>query len=158
IAARIEPPDWLPSGTRMRHLGVMMAAPRGKHTQPESEGMCLPTPAEEPTHGPGGRLLRYAVVASAGLGGSRWPSAPDGFPLLDGNACARCARYDLPLIFTMIAPSTSRSRIAIASGASPRYSPHASKSMFVTSAVERFGLRASISLYSKLAACRPSRR
>ena len=46
---------------------------------------------------------------------------------------ARCARYDLPLIFTMIAPSTIRSRNAIASGGSPRYSPHASKSMFVTS-------------------------
>ena len=63
-----------------------------------------------------------------------------------GRRLRRWARYDLPLIFTMIAPSTIRSRNAIASGGSPRYSPHASKSMFVTSAVERCGLRASITL------------
>src|SRR4051812_1248660 len=53
---------------------------------------------------------------------------PDGSSLPGDAPWARCARYDLPLIFTMIAPSTIRSRNAIASGGSPRYSPHASKS------------------------------
>ncbi len=33
---------------------------------------------------------------------------------------ARCARYDFPLIFRMMAPSTTRSRNAVASGGSPR--------------------------------------
>ena len=73
-------------------------------------------------------------------------------------ALARCARYDLPAIFRMIAPSTIRSKSAIASGGSPRYSPHASKSMFVTNAVERCSVRASTTLYSKLAACGASAR
>src|SRR5271166_2748125 len=51
----------------------------------------------------------------------------------------------------MVAPSTIRSRNAIASGGSPRYSPHFSKSMFVTNAVDR-SPRTLISLYNKLAA------
>src|SRR5439155_26954097 len=74
------------------------------------------------------------------------------FDRLLAEACsARWARYDLPWIFRMIAPSTIRSKNAIASGGSPRYSPHAGKSMFVTNAVDR-PLRTLISLYSKLAA------
>src|SRR5438552_1984228 len=40
-----------------------------------------------------------------------------------------------------------------ASGGSPRYSPHTSKSMVVTKAVARCWLRASMILYHKLAAC-----
>jgi hypothetical protein len=50
---------------------------------------------------------------------------------------------DWPLIFRMMAPSTMRSRKAIAHGGSPRYSPQASKSMLVTSAVDRCWLLAS---------------
>src|SRR5512140_171023 len=45
---------------------------------------------------------------------------------------------DLPpklLIFRRMAPSTMRSRKAIARGGSPRYSLHASKSIFVARAV-----------------------
>jgi hypothetical protein len=45
----------------------------------------------------------------------------------------------------MMAPSTTRSRKAISSGESPRYSPRASKSMVVISAVER-AVRASMIL------------
>ena len=97
---------------------------------------------------------------SGGLVPGRWlqrfwtrrDGSPDGSTSPGDAGCARWARYDLPLIFTMIAPSTIRSRNAIASGGSLRYSSHASKSMFVTSAVERCGLRALISLESKLAA------
>ena len=37
---------------------------------------------------------------------------------------ARCARYERLLVFRTIAPSTTRSKNAIASGGSPRYSPH----------------------------------
>ncbi len=70
---------------------------------------------------------------------------------------ARCARYDLPLIFRMAAPSTIRSMNAVASGGSPRYSPHLSKSTFVTSAVER-SPRALISFHHQLAACGDSSR
>ena len=57
--------------------------------------------------------------------------------LAAGGFLARWARYDLPRIFRRIAPSTMRSRKAIAKGGSPRYSLHASKSMFVARAVER---------------------
>jgi hypothetical protein len=39
---------------------------------------------------------------------------------------ARWARYDLPRIFSRMAPSTTRSRKAIAKGGSPRYSLQAS--------------------------------
>src|SRR3982751_2782348 len=72
-----------------------------------------------------------------------WPSAgaPQGHCVYDGLSSEgfTCgARKDLPLTFRMMAPSTSRSRKAIASGPSERYSPHLSKSTLVTSAVERF--------------------
>src|SRR3954464_6281168 len=81
--------------------------------------------------------------------------ARTGLHFLDGVPVEACsaggARYDRPLVFRMIAPSTTRSKNAIANGGSPRYSPHASKSMFATNAVDR-PLRALISLYSKLAA------
>jgi DNA invertase Pin-like site-specific DNA recombinase len=50
----------------------------------------------------------------------------------------RLARYDGPLILRTSAPSTSRSSIAMASGASPRYWPQASKSTLVIRIVERF--------------------
>ena len=53
-----------------------------------------------------------------------------------GGFLTRWARYDLPRIFSRMAPSTTRSKKAIANGGSPRYSVHASKSMFVTKAVE----------------------
>jgi hypothetical protein len=56
----------------------------------------------------------------------------------------RWARYDLPRIFSRMAPSTIRSKKAMASGGSPRYSLQASKSMLVARAVERFPLRASM--------------
>ena len=45
--------------------------------------------------------------------------------------------------FRITAPSTRRSRKALASGGSPRYSAHAAKSMFVANAVERRPVRAS---------------
>jgi hypothetical protein len=64
---------------------------------------------------------------------------------------ARCARYDLPLIFMMFAPSTIRSRNAMASGGSPGHSHHFSKSMFVIKAVD-LSSRTLISLYNMLAA------
>src|SRR5580658_7626367 len=51
----------------------------------------------------------------------------------------------------MAAPSTTQFRDAMASGGSPRYSPHFSKSTFVTRAVDRSS-RTLISLNSKLAA------
>jgi hypothetical protein len=51
---------------------------------------------------------------------------------------ARLARCDFASggIFIRRAPSTTRSKKAIANGGSPRYSPHDSKSMLVTKAVE----------------------
>ena len=52
-----------------------------------------------------------------------------------------CARYDWPLIVRMIAPSTMRSRKAMATGPSGRYSPHFSKSTLVASAVDFFWFR-----------------
>ena len=52
---------------------------------------------------------------------------------------ARWARYDLPSSFNTMAPSTTRSRKAMASGGSPRYSSQVSKSTLVTSAVLRRG-------------------
>ena len=100
---------------------------------------------------PRGDSLRTVETASAGAGGYCVPQAPAVVYLLERFAedacCARWARYDLPLILRMIAPSTIRSKNAIANGGSPRYSPQASKSMFVTNAVDR-QVRALISLGS----------
>ena len=56
-------------------------------------------------------------------------------PFSPPSACG--ALQGLPLTLRMIAPSTRRSRKAIAKGPSERYSPHLSKSTLVTSAVER---------------------
>ena len=52
-------------------------------------------------------LKRRGGYVASGLGGS-------------GGFFARWARYDLPRIFSRMAPSTTRSRKAIASGGSPR--------------------------------------
>jgi hypothetical protein len=72
-----------------------------------------------------------------------------GFPFQTewfSGALAFSARSDLPLSLRMMAPSTRRSRKAMASGPSERYSPHFSKSTFVTRAVDRFWLRAAMIL------------
>ena len=62
---------------------------------------------------------------------------------------AREARYDFPRMFSRTARSTTRSSRAIASGASPRYSPHASNSIFVPSAVDDLPFRAAMTLKSR---------
>ena len=62
---------------------------------------------------------------------------------------AREARYDFPRMFSRTARSTTRSSRAIASGASPRYSPHASNSIFVLSAVDDLPFRAAMTLKSR---------
>src|ERR1051326_5484188 len=91
----------------------------------------------------------------AGVDDRRPTPGPNDLHFLGGlrsdARSARCARYDLPLIFRMAAPSTIRSRNAMASGGSPRYSPQFSKSTFVTRAVDRSS-RTLISLYNKIAA------
>src|SRR5688500_4673538 len=78
--------------------------------------------------------LRSGLKEAKEVGGSRayFSAGLSSAPFVLG------ARYDFPLTLRIIAPSTSRSRKAIARGPSERYSPHLSKSTFVTSAVERF--------------------
>src|ERR1700722_7559276 len=110
----------------------MALAAAGRVHTPSARG-CQHRPGSRPKSRPGGEV---GAVAQRGgfatqeemLGGRSEPS--DQFLALAGGfvaLAARCARYDLPLIFTMIAPSTTRSRKAIASGGSPREGPPASK-------------------------------